>query len=200
MVEFILALGLSAAVMGVLHSIVFGAARTWKANRADAESFQEVRVTLQKIEEDLQNAVPFGPSPFMGDAKEISLIARVELHGAGESSGRKALARIRYLWGKDQHGEVALLRQWKAFVPENGPWVVEGEDVFPSSITDISIAYAYRKESSFETFWLDSWRFRQIPEGVRIALSVSGFGLGPGKRAPFVKTVHILCGSLGQGV
>lgn len=200
LVEFILALGLSSAVMGALYSMVFGAARAWKANRRDAENFQTVRVALQRIEEDLQDAVPFGISPFAGSAQEISFIGKVELRGAGGSASRKALARIRYRWDQDQNGGFFLAREWKAFVPENGPWIVEGEEAFPDSISGVSFAYAYRKGNSFETVWMDSWNLRQIPEGVRVVLSLRGFGPGPENSSSFTKIIDILQGSLGQGI
>lgn len=114
--------GALAAVVGVLSAVI----RVWETARAEDQGLRDVFLGLELLERDLRNAVPFHAVPPSGDARSLTVAARV----IDPTGGARRLGTIAY--GFDPGNGVLQRRAWTYpdAPPVAGEPVMQGLDRF----------------------------------------------------------------------
>lgn len=199
LVEFLLAMGLSAVILSSVYSMLYAASRNWKNMKQRTQLYQSGRAMLESLENDLENAVPLSLVPFSGDPAALNFAAVLTLPAATGEEGipdRKALGRVSYSW--DERSGI-LQRNWEALLPEAVSFSQKGRQAFSAQVGDFSITYAYQDALRSPTSWEPSWSHGGgLPEGVKVRLVLTP--PGGGQAVTLEKTVRILHGRMGRSV
>lgn len=210
LVEVMLALGLSAAILGAIYSTLYAGTRGWKRMRQRAELFQVGRVVLDRIEDDVQHALPLTQGAWKkrvlikGSASALALPTMLSIADPNATSAPfvwPAVGMVSYSWSTPADGAPPVLeRTWQAWVPEDNPEVpTSGQDVFPNVIANVSFSYPYRNEHGDypSIIWDDQWRQpMRIPKGVRVEILLKQPDTG--EQVTLSKTISIPQGLLGD--
>ena len=211
LIELLLALGLAAAVLGAIYSLLYAGASGWRRMHERAEMLQMGRAVLDRMAADLQNAVPLtrgawrDKTPFAADSASMSfptLLSLPEAEAAGPPYWRPAVGLVSYRWSAPVAGVSGggLERDWTAFVPrDDADAPVDGSDVYSEFLSSMTFSYAYRNRpgSYPPVVWSGTWRQAdRIPGGVRVSLRLSRKDDGDG--LSISKTISIPQGRLGD--
>lgn len=176
MIELLTALSLSAIILVTLYPMIYSSVKEWKSMRSRSEKVQTVRAAMEAIEADLENAVPFAVKNFQGAENRLSFYTLMALEDSSEEAARRAVARVEYVWEDDGSGKKQLRRSWMAFVPEPHNGLLQGNDTFPSSISDFALSYASYDPARMHTSWKQSWNQKKAPDSVSVALTLEASG------------------------
>src|SRR5271169_144111 len=89
LIEMLLALGISAAILGGTYSLLYAGAKGWKRMRQRTELYQTGRIVLERLDNDLQNAVSVTQGqwkdkfPLKGESAALSFTTMIENQGIG---------------------------------------------------------------------------------------------------------------------
>jgi len=206
LIEVLLALGLSALMLGAIYSLLYTGSRGWKYMRGRADVDETARVVLDRLERDLENAVPLskgqwsGKFPFHGESSTLSfptLLSIVDPEADQPPFEQSAIGFVTYRWGPSAEGATNVLeRDWVLLTPDaDSSLPASGKDIFPSCLTGIAFSYAYRGGSSVA--WDALWREpEKIPQGVRVDLTLTT--PEKGDSVVLSKTIQVLNGALGN--
>ena len=199
LVELILALGIFAVVCVAIYSSFSLGLSVWRKTQKAQNLFQDIRLALDKIAQDLENAVKYSEDEdflnFVGEQKKLSFYAVVESYH--RFPGHPELKKITYSL-KQGNGEDAniLQRLEQAFPDSQEESETQEPEEIVTKVNAFNFYYCYLDETidppSYK--WTTAWNFAQeIPQGVKVEL-------GPdAEEAPvFTKYVFIATGEKGQ--
>jgi len=164
----------------------------WKKSQNTQNLLQDIRLSLDKMAQDLENAVLYskeaGFSNFTGEKNKISFYSLVEVFSS--LPPHSELRKITY----SLNGNV--LQRLEQTYPE---YLREEEQRLPeeiaNQISNLNFSYCYSDEEAQPPYkWKDTWDSLQvIPQAVKIELE-----LGIEKAVTFTKYVFIPTGEKGK--
>ena len=206
----LLALALSAVLLGAIYSLLFAAAKNWRRVRRRAEVFQIGRVALERLESDLQSAFiqtkakVDEPFTFKGAAASLSfptLLSVADPQAEQAPFEHPVVGLVSYAWAPSSSGAGSSLeRDWTLLVAEESPaFETAGKDVFPILISSVTFSYPYRNAAGGypPIVWSGQWHQPdRIPAAVRVSLVVQE--ADSTESVTMSKTISILHGMLGD--
>lgn len=213
MIEVLLALALSAAVLSATYSLLFTGAKAWKRMHERAELAQTGRVVLERIESDLRGAMPLTQGKLQnafvvkGDASSLSFTTLMSIADPNATQApfdRPAVGIVKYVWSAPPAASVAggasLERDWSLLVPDGAPaYPVNGQDAFPPYLAKLAFSYAYQNAPGGypPVVWQSQWyQADRIPGGVRVDLVLKRPGAS--EEVSLSKTIDVMQGKLGD--
>ncbi len=193
LVELLVALSIFAIVAVALYSTFGTGISTWKKIKQAQDLYQDIRLTLDKMALDLENAVLYSEKPefvnFQGGKSKISFYSTVETSQA--LPGHTELRKIAY--SLDESGHILQRREQALF--NSGQNTEEEAQEIAAAISRLDFFYCYEDEHAEPPYkWQDSWDFPQeLPQGIKIEL-----GLDTEKNLVFSKYVFIPTGRKGK--
>lgn len=183
LIELLIALGISAAILTCVYGMLYAAAKSWRALHERGRLYRAGRTLLNRMERDLSSSIPLKSLPFRGTARSMVWAAAL----ADPERGVPVPARVEYSALTDAAGGGRPERRATHLTQNDGP----PAEAAPAEIRDYSFAYAHRAAAGGR--WMDEWRFAdRLPEAVRVRLQLRS---GSGREAlELEKTVRIFHG------
>ncbi len=160
LLELVVATSL-AVVIGVAAVLVLGRGLTaWQRADGRLQIFFVVERGLNRMAEELRNAVVLADSPFVGEAGQMVFL---------KSEGATGLRQVRYaLQGVGE--DSVLIREGLAFPETEEEEVVTQRLV--GRVSRFSMTYAYQGEAPGELLYLDTWQPDDaLPKFLRVRLA-----------------------------
>ncbi|MBN2097661.1 MAG: prepilin-type N-terminal cleavage/methylation domain-containing protein [Candidatus Omnitrophica bacterium] len=167
---------LAASIFAVLAVAVYSAFSTgisaWRSAQQAQNLLQDLRLSLDQISRDLENAVLYYPEEegkinFVGEPNSISFYSLVD--NFRSQLVYPELKKITY----SLDGEV--LKRWEQSLAQALQETQE-EDSFDQMLTQVAgLEFFYRYGQEDELNWQQSWNAQQsIPQGAQIKLTLTG--------------------------
>ena len=196
-IELMLAASIFAIVALAIYSTFGSGISVWKKTEKTQNLYQDIRLVLNKMAYDLENAVLYSEpeeeeelSNFAGERNEISFFTIVDVFQ--KLPTHQQLRRIAYSLDESTR---MLLRQELTY-PESVQEAYEKEpEEIAAHISNLTFFYYYENKDDEPPYeWMDSWDPAQgIPQGVKIELEVEAE-----EELIFTKYVFIPTGKKGQ--
>lgn len=191
LIELIVAVSIFAVISVAVYSTFAMGLSIWRRTQKAQVMYQNIRLALDEMARDLQNAVVYFDSSqttainFEGEKDRISFYSLVD--GYQTTPPYPQLRKISYTLGDS--GNLQRLEQ-----------VHQGADIAPeteeiaSQVANLSFFYSYEDNGALGYEWRRDWEPNErIPESVRIELE-----LNTGNKPVFSKYVFIPTGKKGQ--
>jgi len=150
-----------AVVIGIAAMLVLGRGLTaWQRADGRLQIFFVVERGLNRMAEELHNAIVLADSPFVGEAGQMVFL---------KSEGATGLRQVRYALESSGEGSV-LVREESAF-PETEEEAAVTQAVV-SRVSHFSVTYAYQDEAPGEMLHLNTWQPDDaLPKFLRVKLT-----------------------------
>ena len=194
-----LAVSIFAVVAVAINSTFSAGLFTWRRTQETQDLYQDIRLTLNKMTGDLENAVLYSDSEeegpevpnFVGLENELSFYSLAESFRT--IPVYPELRRITYSLDESTH----ILQRLEQTFPECVQETMEQEpEQIAVKISNLNFSYCYKVEEGAKPpyEWKDAWDSEQgIPQGVKIELR-----LKKTEDVAFTKYVFIPVGKKGQ--
>jgi type II secretion system protein J len=189
-VELIVAVSIFAVVSVAVYSTFAMGLSVWRRARNAQALYQNIRLALDEMARDLQNAVAyFDPGQptainFEGEKDRISFYSLVD--GYQTTPPYPQLRKVSYTLGDS--GSLQRLEQ-----VHQGADIAQESEAIASQVANLSFFYCYEDTAGSGYEWKQAWELKQeIPESVKIELE-----LNTGNKPVFSKYVFIPTGKKG---
>lgn len=194
--ELMLTLTIFAVVAITVYSTFGTGLSAWRKAQKTQQLYQDVRLGLNRIARDLENAVLYSQEPkfpnFTGTKSEISFYSLVDTYRAIPQ--HPELRKITY--SLDESTQILQRLEQNLPLPEEGEEIeAEAQEALAEKIAALKFFYCYEDKDDDESYkWLDTWNnAEEVPQGVKIELALEEAG-----ELPFTKYVFIPIGEKGQ--
>jgi type II secretion system protein J len=195
LLELMLAISIFAIVVVGIYSTFGAGLSVWRKTQKAQNLYQDIRLFLNKIEQDLENAVLYSDSEkseyfnFEGEENKMSFFSLV--HTFQTIPHHPELRRITYSFDESTR---TLQRLEQAFVHSTQEGESQEAEQIVAQIYNLNFFYCYIDEDAIPPYkWMNIWNSGQdIPQGVKIELKVGA------EKLPFTKYVFIPTGKKGK--
>lgn len=192
-IELMIAVSIFAVVSVAIYATFNSGLSAWKKAEQSQNICQDVRLALEKMALDLENAVIYSPDPefsnFEGKNNKISFYSLKEVFQTIPS--HLELRKITYALDESTQ----TLQRWEEnFAQSAQETTVQEPEDFATQIKTLAFSYCYEDEGSDPLYqWKDEWdAVKEIPQGVKIELEVGA------EKLTFTKYVFIPTGKKGK--
>jgi type II secretion system protein J len=193
--ELLLAITIFTIVAVGIYSTFGAGLSTWRKTQKAQNLYQDIRLFLDKIEQDLENAVIYSDSEraeyfnFEGEGNKISFFSLVPTFQA--IPYHPELKRITYIFDESTHTLQRLEQKFSDFAQGSGSQ--EAEQII-AQIYNLNFFYCYLDEDAIPPYkWMNNWNSEQdIPQGVKVELEIAA------EKLPFAKYIFIPNGRKGK--
>jgi len=190
LIELMVAVSIFAIIVVVIYSTFGTGVSVWRKTEKMQNLYQDIRLALDKIALDLENAVLYSEkeefSNFEGEKNRISFYSLVDIFQI--IPAHPELRKITYSLDESTH----ILQRLEQTFPESmqGSRVQEAEGIV-AQVDNLNFSYCYIDEGAAPSYkWKDTWDSKQgIPQGVKIELEID-----TEEKLVFVKHVFIPSG------
>lgn len=172
-IELMIAVSIFAVVSVAIYSTFNTGISAWRKAQKSQDIYQDVRLVLEKMVLDLENAVIYSLDPefsnFKGKENRISFYSLKEVFQTIPS--HLELRKITYALDESTQ----TLQRWEEnFAQSVQETTVQEPEDFATQIKALVFSYCYEDEDSDPPYqWKDEWdSVKEIPQGVKIELEV----------------------------
>ncbi|UCB57149.1 MAG: prepilin-type N-terminal cleavage/methylation domain-containing protein [Candidatus Omnitrophota bacterium] len=194
--ELMLTLTIFAVVAVTVYSTFGTGLSAWRRAQKTQQLYQDVRMGLNRIACDLENAVFYSEKEdfpnFAGTGSKVSFYSLMDDYRI--IPVHPELRKITY--SLDESTQILQRLEQTLPLPEEGEEVeAEAQEALAEKVAALKFFYCYEDKEDNESYkWLDTWNnTEEIPQGIRIELALEEAG-----EVPFTKYVFIPIGEKGQ--